>query len=115
MWRDNSIVLVELGHIFLSAAFAVSLLQAFLPVLAILWGERSLMQMGIPLTYITFTLLLLSFLIIIHAHLVSDFSVLNVVENSHSEKPILYKITGVWGNHEGSMLLWVLSLAFLVR
>ncbi|VEJ45100.1 heme lyase CcmF/NrfE family subunit [Bartonella vinsonii] len=105
-------MLVELGHIFLSAAFAVSLLQAFFPVFGILWGERSLKQMVVPLTYITFTLLLLSFLIIVHAHLVSDFSVLNVVENSHSEKPILYKITGVWGNHEGSMLLWVLSLAF---
>ena len=41
----------------------------------------------------------------------SDFSVVNVFENSHSTKPLLYKITGVWGNHEGSMLLWVLILA----
>ncbi|CDO39870.1 cytochrome C biogenesis protein CcmF [Bartonella henselae] len=105
-------MLIELGHLFLSAAFAVSLLGAFLPVLVFLWGERSLMQTAVPLTYITFTLLFLSFLIIVHAHIVSDFSVLNVVENSHSEKPMLYKIIGVWGNHEGSMLLWVLSLAF---
>ncbi|WP_208437558.1 heme lyase CcmF/NrfE family subunit [Bartonella taylorii] len=103
---------VELGHIFLSAAFAVSLLGALLPALGFLWRERSLMQTAVPLTYITFTLLFLSFLIIIHAHIVSDFSVLNVVENSHSEKPMLYKITGVWGNHEGSMLLWVVSLVF---
>ena len=41
----------------------------------------------------------------------SDFSVLNVVQNSHSAKPLIYKISGVWGNHEGSMLLWVLILA----
>ena len=41
----------------------------------------------------------------------SDFSVLNVVQNSHSAKPMLYKVSGVWGNHEGSMLLWVLILA----
>ena len=41
----------------------------------------------------------------------SDFSVVNVVENSHSLKPLIYKITGVWGNHEGSMLLWVLVLS----
>jgi cytochrome c-type biogenesis protein CcmF len=41
----------------------------------------------------------------------SDFSVLNVFENSHSQKPLVYKITGVWGNHEGSMLLWVLILS----
>ncbi len=112
MWRNNSIVLIELGHIFLAAAFAVSLLEAFLPALGVLWRERSLMQTAVPLTYVTFTLLFLSFLIIVHAYIVSDFSVLNVVENSHSEKPMLYKITGVWGNHEGSMLLWVLSLAF---
>ncbi len=108
-------MLIELGHIFLAAAFAVSLLEAFLPALGVLWRERSLMQTAVPLTYVTFTLLFLSFLIIVHAYIVSDFSVLNVVENSHSEKPMLYKITGVWGNHEGSMLLWVLSLAFLVH
>ncbi|BBL53606.1 cytochrome c-type biogenesis protein CycK [Bartonella quintana] len=105
-------MLVELGHIFLAAAFAVSLMQAFLPALGVWWEDHSLMRTAVPFTYITFTLLLLSFLIIVHAHMVSDFSVLNVVENSHSEKPMLYKITGVWGNHEGSMLLWVLSLAF---
>ncbi|WP_375684550.1 heme lyase CcmF/NrfE family subunit [Bartonella sp. AP1QHHD] len=105
-------MLVELGHIFLAAAFSVSLLGVFLPALGFWWRERLLMQTVVPLTYITFTLLLLSFLVIIYAYVVSDFSVLNVVENSHSEKPMLYKITGVWGNHEGSMLLWVLSLAF---
>src|SRR4029079_8028369 len=44
-------------------------------------------------------------------HVVSDFSVVNVFENSHSMKPLLYKITGVWGNHEGSMRLWVSILA----
>ena len=44
-------------------------------------------------------------------YVTSDFSVVNVFENSHSTKPLLYKITGVWGNHEGSMLLWVLILA----
>ncbi|EJF75259.1 heme lyase CcmF/NrfE family subunit [Bartonella alsatica] len=105
-------MLVELGHIFLAAALAVSLLQAFLPFLGILWRERSLMRIVVPLTHITFTLLFLSFLIIVYSYIVSDFSVLNVVENSHSEKPMLYKITGVWGNHEGSVLLWILSLAF---
>ena len=46
-----------------------------------------------------------------HAHVTSDFSLYNVVENSHSPKPLIYKIAGVWGNHEGSMLLWVLILA----
>nr|WP_210268752.1 heme lyase CcmF/NrfE family subunit [Bartonella chomelii] len=106
------IVLVELGHIFLASAFTVSLLQAFLPILGILWAERSLMRIVEPLAYIIFILLFLSFSIIVHAYMVSDFSVLNVVENSHSEKPMFYKVIGVWSNHEGSMLLWVLILAF---
>ena len=53
----------------------------------------------------------LSFSILIYLHVVSDFSVLNVFQNSHSTKPLFYKISGVWGNHEGSMLLWILVLA----
>ena len=50
-------------------------------------------------------------LALMHAYVTSDFSVINVVENSHTDKPLLYKITGVWGNHEGSMLLWVFMLS----
>src|SRR4026209_1022075 len=46
-----------------------------------------------------------------NAYVKSDFSVLNVVQNSHTAKPLLYKVSGVWGNHEGSMLLWVLILS----
>ena len=52
-----------------------------------------------------------SFAALVTLHVTSDFSVINVVENSHSMKPLIYKITGVWGNHEGSMLLWVSILA----
>jgi len=53
---------------------------------------------------------LLSFLFLVYCHVVSDFSVLNVFQNSHTSKPMIYKISGVWGNHEGSMLLWILVL-----
>jgi len=53
---------------------------------------------------------LISFFILMYSHIVSDFSVLNVFQNSHTTKPLLYKISGVWGNHEGSMLLWILVL-----
>ena len=52
----------------------------------------------------------LSFLLLIYAHIISDFSLLNVYQNSHTTKPLLYKISGVWGNHEGSLLLWILVL-----
>ena len=53
---------------------------------------------------------LISFFLLIYSHIVSDFSVLNVFQNSHTTKPLLYKISGVWGNHEGSMLLWIIVL-----
>ncbi len=52
----------------------------------------------------------ISFFLLMYVHIVSDFSVLNVFQNSHTTKPLLYKISGVWGNHEGSMLLWILVL-----
>ncbi len=52
----------------------------------------------------------LSFFLLMYSHIVSDFSVLNVFQNSHTTKPLIYKISGVWGNHEGSMLLWILVL-----
>ena len=53
---------------------------------------------------------LISFFLLMFLYIVSDFSVLNVFQNSHTSKPLLYKIAGVWGNHEGSMLLWILVL-----
>ena len=53
---------------------------------------------------------LISFFLLVYSHIISDFSVLNVFQNSHTTKPLLYKISGVWGNHEGSMLLWILVL-----
>ena len=53
----------------------------------------------------------LSFVLLTYAYIISDFSILNVFQNSHSTKPMIYKISAVWGNHEGSMLLWILVLA----
>ena len=52
----------------------------------------------------------ISFFLLMYAHVISDFSLVNVFQNSHTTKPLIYKITGVWGNHEGSMLLWILVL-----
>jgi len=53
---------------------------------------------------------LASFFLLMYAHIISDFSLINVFQNSHTTKPLFYKISGVWGNHEGSMLLWILIL-----
>ena len=51
-----------------------------------------------------------SFLILIYSYLISDFSILNVFQNSHTTKPLIYKLSAAWGNHEGSMLLWIVVL-----
>jgi len=53
---------------------------------------------------------IISFFTLMYLHISSNFSVINVFQNSHTTKPLLYKISGVWGNHEGSMLLWILVL-----
>ena len=63
------------------------------------------------LVFFKFFFIIVSFLTLIYAYIVSDFSNQNVFENSHSDKPILYKISGTWGNHEGSMLLWLLIMS----
>jgi cytochrome c-type biogenesis protein CcmF len=103
-------MIAEIGHFLLCLALALSVVQAIVPF----WGERTdddaLMAMGQAATLGAFVAVILSFVALVQAYLVSDFSLLNVAENSHSLKPLLYKITGVWGNHEGSMLLWTLIL-----
>src|SRR5205085_9613034 len=69
------------------------------------------MAMARPAAFAPLVLIAFAFCALAHASLTSDFSVRNVWENSHSAKPLLYKISGVWGNHEGSMVLWVLILS----
>ncbi|GLK56294.1 cytochrome c-type biogenesis protein CcmF [Methylopila capsulata] len=103
-------MIAEIGHYALVLALALALLQSVLPV----WGARArdaaLMGLASPLALGQFALVALSFAALTHAYVTSDFSLQNVIENSHSAKPLIYKISGVWGNHEGSLLLWVLIL-----
>jgi cytochrome c-type biogenesis protein CcmF len=105
-------VTVELGHYCLVLALALALVQSALPVVGAARNEARLMAVAEGTAPAIFVALALSFAGLTHAYVVSDFSVANVWENSHTLKPLLYKFTGVWGNHEGSMLLWVLVLAF---
>ncbi len=104
-------MIVELGHFALILAFSVALVQSVLP----LWGAHrrnaALMAVAEPAAVIQFVLVLSSFAALTYAFVVSDFSLLLVVQNSHTLKPMLYKVSGVWGNHEGSLLLWVLILS----
>ncbi|KEO53058.1 heme lyase CcmF/NrfE family subunit [Thioclava pacifica] len=101
----------ELGHFALILAFAVAIVQAIVPLVGAHKGWRGWMAVGEPAATAQFLLIAVSFAAITYAFVVSDFSVKLVWANSHTDKPMLYKVTGVWGNHEGSMLLWVLILA----
>jgi cytochrome c-type biogenesis protein CcmF len=110
-WREAGTVIVELGHFALLIAFCVALVQCAAPLLGIAFRDARLLRIADACAPVLFALIASSFAALVWAHVVSDFSVVNVFENSHSAKPLLYKISGVWGNHEGSMLLWVLILS----
>ncbi len=104
-------MITELGHFALILALCLAVLQAVLPLIGAARRHMGWMAVGQSTAIAQFALIALAFAALIHAYVTSDFSVLNVAENSHSAKPLLYKITGVWGNHEGSMVLWVLILS----
>jgi len=104
-------MIVELGHFALILAVAVALLQGTLPMVGAARNVVTWMDMSRPAALAQAFLVALSFGCLMYAYVTSDFSVLNVAQNSHSAKPMLYKVAGTWGNHEGSMLLWVLILA----
>jgi cytochrome c-type biogenesis protein CcmF len=101
----------EVGHFALILALCVALVQGTLPLLGAAQGDQRLMALGRTAALTQAFLVILAFGALTQAYVTSDFSVANVVANSHSAKPLLYKISGVWGNHEGSMLLWALILA----
>ncbi len=103
-------MIVELGHFALILAFAVALVQTIVPLVGAQKGWRGWMAVAEPAATAQFLLVAVSFAALTYAFVTSDFSLRLVVLNSHTDKPMLYKISGVWGNHEGSMLLWVLIL-----
>jgi len=104
-------VIAEAGHYALVLALGLALIQSFVPLIGARVNDPALMNVSRSTAIVQFAFVLMSFLALIALHVISDFSVANVYENSHSLKPLIYKITGVWGNHEGSMLLWVFILA----
>jgi cytochrome c-type biogenesis protein CcmF len=104
-------MITELGHFALILAFLVAILQAVVPMYGAWRRDTRLMSMAEPAANAQFLLIAFSFAALMYAFIVSDFSLRLVVLNSHSAKPMLYKISGTWGNHEGSMLLWVLIVA----
>ena len=104
-------MIVEIGHFALVLALCAAIAQTIVPSWGARLGDPALMAVGQSAALTQLALVAIAFAALVDAHLTSDFSVLNVAENSHSAVPTIYKISGVWGNHEGSMLLWVLILA----
>jgi cytochrome c-type biogenesis protein CcmF len=104
-------MIAETGHYALVLALALALIQSVVPVAGVRLRDVALMNVARSTALMQFAFAALSFAALTWLHVTSDFSVVNVYENSHSLKPMIYKITGVWGNHEGSMLLWVLILS----
>ena len=104
--------MVEAGHFALVLAFALALIQSTVPLIGARSRDERMMAVAGPVAVTGFALTAFAFAALTMAYVQSDFSVANVWENSHSLKPMLFKITGTWGNHEGSMLLWVLILTF---
>ncbi|AXK80792.1 heme lyase CcmF/NrfE family subunit [Pseudolabrys taiwanensis] len=101
----------ELGHYALVLALALAVVQAFVPLIGALYRDATLMRLATSTALAQFVFVAVSFGALTACYVTSDFSVANVFENSHSMMPLVYKFTSVWGNHEGSMLLWVLILS----
>jgi cytochrome c-type biogenesis protein CcmF len=100
----------ELGHYALMLALGLALIQSTMPIIGARSGDATLMGMAAPAALTQFVFVAIAFAALAVSYVTSDFSVLNVYENSNSAMPLLYRLTSVWGNHEGSMMLWVFIL-----
>lgn len=104
-------MLGEVGHVALILALMLSFIGMTLPHVAANRGDERIMRYTDRITLGVFFMVATSFAALTIGFLISDFSLRVVAANSHSLKPLLYKITGVWGNHEGSVLFWALNLS----
>ncbi len=101
----------ELGHYALVLALGLALIQASVPIYGARRNDPVLMGIASSTAVAQFVFVAVAFAALVACYVQSDFSVATVFENSHSAMPLVYKITSVWGNHEGSMVLWVLILS----
>ena len=104
-------MIAELGHFAVIIAFVLAIGQSTVPLIGAQKGWIDWMRLGTPAAIAQLLALVVAFAALTYSFVISDFSVRVVAANSNSLKPMLYKVAGVWGNHEGSMLLWVLILA----
>ncbi|MBL4741296.1 MAG: cytochrome c biogenesis protein CcsA, partial [Sneathiella sp.] len=101
----------EIGQFSLILALVIAILQSTLPLIGAARQNVPMMKFAESASFAQFLTVSVAFIALTVGYVESDFSILNVASNSHSLKPMLYKISGVWGNHEGSLLLWVWILA----
>jgi cytochrome c-type biogenesis protein CcmF len=104
-------MIAEIGHFALVLALCVALVQAVVPLVGAKRGNPAWMSVAGPAATLQFLFIAVAFGALTNAYVTSDFSLMNVASNSHTDKPMLYKVAGVWGNHEGSLLLWITILA----
>ena len=98
------------GNLLLFASIVLSLSIIYLSNKNLKLNSNQITKNIFQLSLIQSTTVIICFFTLIAAFIVSDFSLITVYQNSHSMKPIFYKITGTWGNHEGSLMLWVIIL-----
>ncbi|MCB1875994.1 MAG: cytochrome c biogenesis protein CcsA, partial [Chromatiales bacterium] len=101
----------EVGHFALILALVMAVVQSFFPLVGTISGPRSWAYLARPAAWAQFTFLMIAFFALVNAFLSDDFSVLYVAQNGNSALPTIYKISAVWGAHEGSLLLWALILS----
>lgn len=104
-------MIAELGNYALALSLAVSLMLAIFPLWGAEKGNAQLMALARPMTYGLFASLSIAFAALFYLFAVNDFSVQYVVNNSNTALPIYYRLSAVWGSHEGSLLLWIWLLA----
>ena len=101
----------ELGHFALILALVLAIVQGVVPLIGAQRNNDAWMAVARPAAIGQFLFVSMAFACLMYAYVVSDFSVANVAQNSHSAKPLMYKFSAVWGNHEGSMVFWIWILA----
>ncbi|MDG1858679.1 MAG: heme lyase CcmF/NrfE family subunit [Emcibacteraceae bacterium] len=104
-------MIVEIGHFSLILACSLAVIQGVFPLYGSYKNNVRMMALSRPTAYAQFLFVSISFAALMYSFIVSDFSVANVAQNSHTLKPMLYKVSATWGNHEGSILFWALILA----
>ncbi|VAW54728.1 Cytochrome c heme lyase subunit CcmF [hydrothermal vent metagenome] len=101
----------ELGHFALIIAFAVAIVQSIVPLIGAAKNQTALISLARPAALTQFLFIGLAYAALTQAFVVHDFSVLYVSQHSNLVQPLMYRISGVWGSHEGSLLLWALILS----